>query len=524
MRLFVFAIGGTGARVLRSMVMQFSAGIVPTDGKGKPVENLTVVPIIIDPHEKNKAVQKANTLLVKYKNIHNEVYDKVASPKGYYAVKIRSLRDICTKPGEMSSYHLPNEFIYAMPDVTASDFKNFIGLNNPSLKREAKIFSKMLFSEEELNTKMSEGFYGSPNIGTIALNIFQTSDSYKAFVDVFKEGDRIIFIGSIFGGTGASGLPMLVTSFRNQNEKNPALPLAPMAATVIMPYFTIAPKENSEIKDEEFEIKTKSALKYYEKNLNPFLNEIYYIADELGTTPIENDSGEGGQTKNGAHFVEFIASLSIIDFAGKEFDNRMEITEMVENRREVIPAQRNSWQFTLKDGEERLSRMINFNSFDKKTNGIISVPMISFHIFSSFLKDKHFENSLRASYNKVIKLSSNAYTDDINEIIKDYREWLLEMESHGESAHNFIPFTRIDNPGKDFTDIVTEVNVKSKLLGKNKMELDGNEGIIGELNNKEKWYRNGQGSQTSVLIRIASDAIENVVRKKLELKNIVSDI
>ena len=44
MRLFVFAIGGTGSRVLKSLVMLAAAGVRPLDEDGKPLENFELVP------------------------------------------------------------------------------------------------------------------------------------------------------------------------------------------------------------------------------------------------------------------------------------------------------------------------------------------------------------------------------------------------------------------------------------------------------------------------------------------------
>ena len=54
MRLFLFAIGGTGSRVLKSLVMLSAAGVRPLDENGKPVKDLEIVPVIIDPHKANE--------------------------------------------------------------------------------------------------------------------------------------------------------------------------------------------------------------------------------------------------------------------------------------------------------------------------------------------------------------------------------------------------------------------------------------------------------------------------------------
>ena len=47
MRLFIFAIGGTGSRVLKSLIMLSAAGVKPLNSDGQPVKNVELVPIII---------------------------------------------------------------------------------------------------------------------------------------------------------------------------------------------------------------------------------------------------------------------------------------------------------------------------------------------------------------------------------------------------------------------------------------------------------------------------------------------
>ena len=40
MRLFIFGIGGTGSRVLKSLIMLSAAGVKPLDKDGKPLHDL----------------------------------------------------------------------------------------------------------------------------------------------------------------------------------------------------------------------------------------------------------------------------------------------------------------------------------------------------------------------------------------------------------------------------------------------------------------------------------------------------
>ena len=66
-RLFVFAIGGTGSRVLKSLTMLLASGIKPD-----PQKEWEIVPIIIDPHKSNEDLKRTERLLGNYQSIANE--------------------------------------------------------------------------------------------------------------------------------------------------------------------------------------------------------------------------------------------------------------------------------------------------------------------------------------------------------------------------------------------------------------------------------------------------------------------
>ena len=66
MRLFLFLVGGTGSRVLRPLIMQLAAGVLPTDDNGNKTP-LELVPIIIDPHKANEDLKRTENLLRNYR-------------------------------------------------------------------------------------------------------------------------------------------------------------------------------------------------------------------------------------------------------------------------------------------------------------------------------------------------------------------------------------------------------------------------------------------------------------------------
>ena len=66
MKLFIFAVGGTGARVLRSLTMLLASGVeLPNCDR--------VVPIIIDPDAHNGDMNRTVALLQSYQQVHRRL-------------------------------------------------------------------------------------------------------------------------------------------------------------------------------------------------------------------------------------------------------------------------------------------------------------------------------------------------------------------------------------------------------------------------------------------------------------------
>ena len=113
MRLFLLAIGGTGSRVLKSLLMLSAAGVRPVDEDGKPVPNLEIVPVIIDPHKSNEDLKRTEALLTNYRSIRNRLYGNELNVDGFFANRIVTLREIMSD----STIQLNDTFIFNLSAV-----------------------------------------------------------------------------------------------------------------------------------------------------------------------------------------------------------------------------------------------------------------------------------------------------------------------------------------------------------------------------------------------------------------------
>lgn len=322
MRLFLFLVGGTGSRVMRPLIMQLAAGVHPVDEQGLPMP-LEIVPIIVDPHKANEDLKRTDNLMRWYKQLRRSLYgEKVNVAKGFFSVKISSLSDILPNGSNLS-----DSFLFNLAGIESKQFQDFLSYSTLDTANQALV--SILFSEDQLKTKMDIGFVGSPNIGSVALNEFKDSEEFKQFSNVFQKNDRIFVVSSIFGGTGAAGYPVIVKNIRNA-ANNPNinnrgdLRDAKIGALTVLPYFNVQQDPDSPISRADFISKTKSALYYYHDNLTGLrrdgkdlnmskVNACYYLGDEVPSNPYFNDPGGNGQ-RNDAHVVEYVGALSILDF------------------------------------------------------------------------------------------------------------------------------------------------------------------------------------------------------------------
>ena len=139
---------------------------------------------------------------------------------------------------EVPIENVVNDHRLALKDTKNKKFREFIEFS--TMSKENRALASMLFSEANLESDMEVGFKGNPNIGSVVLNQFTDSQDFIDFADAFKPGDRIFIISSIFGGTGASGFPLLLKNLRGLDAKvsnNDAIQHAPIGAITVFALF-----------------------------------------------------------------------------------------------------------------------------------------------------------------------------------------------------------------------------------------------------------------------------------------------
>lgn len=461
-KLYIFGIGGTGSRVLRSFTMMMAAGVkIGAD---------EIVPIVIDPDAANADLTRTVALMNNYRNIRKYLSFPKENKNTFFKKEIG---------------HFLSNYTLRINDTDDKSFQNFIDL--PSMSRANKAMCRMLFSEKNLTSQMQVGFKGNPNIGSVVLNQIVNSEDFMAFANSYEQGDKIFIISSIFGGTGASGFPLLLKTLRTGNSfpNNDIINKSEIGAVTILPYFKLQVDDESEIDSSTFISKTKSALAYYENNIskNNQINALYYLADDV-TNTYENHEG-GSTQRNDAHLIEFLAASAIVDFSNKEHSGT--------THKEL--------------GIKETMGNVSFNSFNEELNRWLRLPLTQFTLMANCVKNQYdYVTSTRLEANNKASfvkhgLYDNSFFTNLKKFIDSYREWLKEMKDNKRSLDLF----NLDCGDTPFN-VVTDIKPKKVASILSNYNL-----FFGRLNDAIKHC---SGDDNNKLLEMYSVATERLSKEK----------
>jgi hypothetical protein len=405
----------------------------------------TIVPIVIDRDMSNSDLTRTKLLIEDYIAV-NKIALKTHANK-FFRTKIELLN---------------NELCLQLKDNT-QQFDAYIGKDSMSKENQALV--DMLFSKKTLDLDMSAGFQGNPNIGSVVLNQFDNSDVFKAFATDFTDSNSKIFIiSSIFGGTGASGFPLLRKVLHTINEKKDTsdnglenwglVNEAQIGAISVLPYFNVKNATDDSLVDSDtFIDKTKAALSYY-KTEDKQLDTFYYIADAHAST-YEHHKG-GSSQKNKAHFVELTAALAILDFVNP--DKAAENIHR-DNDKKIVSTTYKEFGILPDEGKENCFE-INFTNLADETKQILVNPLSRFFLFEKYVREKFSKQSEYQPYaHKRFDESfrKNSTMQKLEAVQSVFFEWLEEMDAQNRK---FSPFN-LSSPDA-FNFVRGDINVVSK--------------------------------------------------------------
>lgn len=294
MSTYIIGIGGTGAKIIESLIHLSAAGLVNN--------NETINLFFADPDVANGNGERTVQI--------RDYYNRTRFTEG---IKINQAQLEYKKDNagkDNYKWTILNNDIDTLRKLFSAEFNN---------EDNASKLLNVLYSKDELDEPLEKGFKGHPNIGSLVIskNFNLDKEPWSSlFSSVTNEmnngGVRIIICGSVFGGTGAAGVPTITKLLYNKFKD---LDNVTVNGILMLPYFSFVDTEGKGLKakSDKFLENTRYALEYYHnEKYYDYYRKLYIIGDELLIEYPEFALG-GNEQKNPSLMPELIAAFAVKD-------------------------------------------------------------------------------------------------------------------------------------------------------------------------------------------------------------------
>ncbi len=334
-KLFIIGIGGTGMRCLESFVHLCAIGMF---------DNQEIEVLTLDTDELNGNKAKTEKLIDLYSRIKTSTSgEKGGTPNSntFFSAKLNLYR--------------------FWTDYSGSARSNYRSISklaegNPEKQKSNKMISDLFLEKNSVQEfNLAHGYRAQTNLGShlmyhaiveAARNIASGKNvkSQEKELEIFlnklenagKSGARVFVFGSIFGGTGASSIPVLPKAFqdfikaRSGGKSTIDFSKTKFGSTLLTEYFTfkkpdakqMGTKDDSVIADSSFfPLNSQAALQFYQSDptVQQTYKRMYHIGWPVESKKIghedENSTITGGEKqKNPAHITELLCACAAYDF------------------------------------------------------------------------------------------------------------------------------------------------------------------------------------------------------------------
>jgi hypothetical protein len=299
-RLFAIGVGGSGAKCLESLTHLHACGLL-RDDTGKPVQLGT---FLVEPDQESTLLTRAEMAIDRYRKIRSLLIKKT---NAFACGDLRHYGNWSPLSISSGAMRLDQVFAKAVLKTQAA------GL--------ASLFD-CLFTPEEQNADLGVGFRGRPPIGAAVMSRVslgseaQTGQWQQMLGDIKTAsgvGDTTLIhlFGSVFGGTGASGVPTLGQMLKSWLKEEKLENSVRVHASLLLPYFDFDGQADEDTgvhaEARNFQLNTDAALQHLCARGKNCFDHIYLIGSDIKAR--YGFSIGGRSQENAAHLVELLAAL-----------------------------------------------------------------------------------------------------------------------------------------------------------------------------------------------------------------------
>lgn len=338
---FVVAIGGTGMRCLESFVHLCAIGMFDN-------EEIDILTLDTDQTNGNKG--RVENLIEAYNHVKSNDTTNIdgGTPNAdtFFSAKLNLYK-----------------FFTDYSASTRSTYANLSALSegDAEVAKDNQALSDLFLEKETVQDfKLDHGYRAQTHLGSYLMynGIVEAARKLRAGADNLKEEEksfgnflvkllkessnaRVFVFGSVFGGTGASSIPIIPVAFRDaisilDGHSTLDLKSVKFGATLLTEYFTFHKPSQAE-RDKEhviadsdfFAINSQAALQFYQGDptVKMCYRRLYHIGWPLQSRPLDDKGSEasatetgGANQKNNCHVVELLCATAAIDFFKQDTD------------------------------------------------------------------------------------------------------------------------------------------------------------------------------------------------------------
>ncbi|MVT12052.1 hypothetical protein [Chitinophaga tropicalis] len=432
-KLFVIAVGGTGMRCLEAFTHLSAIGMFDS----KEIEILT-----LDTDQANGNKGRVEKLIQLYNRIKA---GGTPNANTFFSSKLNLYRFYTNYSGQ-----------------GRENYKNITRLNSgtPEQQKGNKLISDLFLDNESVQEfDLSHGYRAQTHLGSMlmyhgmieaARNIVRGTDikvqereldEFVTKLELAGQDARVFIFGSIFGGTGASSIPIIPKALqdfikiRSKGASSIDFSKAKFGSTLLTEYFTFkkpndkqkASKENSVIADASyFPLNSQAALQFYQSDptVQRCYKMLYHIGWPIESKPVDNATGNnqtitGGATQeNAAHITELLAACSAYDFFTRTTGLDIDKTEYVYK---AVDFSNSAFSFSIHDFVGNTNKA--GERFANKIGAFFSLAHISLTVNNAANGDDGIKGFItRCQEQKIAQYNTitDAECDEINNYFKAF--------------------------------------------------------------------------------------------------------
>lgn len=346
-KLFLIAIGGTGMRCLEAFVHLCAAGLF---------DNHTIEILTLDTDQNNGNKDRVESLIALYNKVKtNDAANQGGEQRSesFFSAKLNLYRFF-------TDYSTPSR-------QTLHALASTMNLTNEQ-RQDNQDLSDLLFERDSVQQfKLDHGYRAQTHLGSMlmyhgiieaAINAkrgdasVKTQDKelakYLGLLNKHAANSRVFVFGSVFGGTGASSIPVIPIAISEalriltggQNVLN--LKKVLFGSTLLTDYFTFKTPTSQQLSTDKiiadannFALNSQAALSFYndDTTVKKTYKRMYHIGwpSSLKINYSEDHPGNvvtgGHEQRNACHVAELMCAVAAYDFFN---DNRKALEEIGE--------------------------------------------------------------------------------------------------------------------------------------------------------------------------------------------------